>query len=309
MRRIAPGLAVLAILFSAPATAGPISVLVRAESTAGTFSASSSSRPDLDGPAVAGWAHAHRDGGFAELFDGATLPCDYFLTGCAFIVTPPGGHARAVGNGADGSLRVSAAASRDDDLGSGEALARARLEDTITFTGTSALIDVYVDVNDFFVGTHGDASLEYVLLHQWDNPFGEGPSAAELVRIDVDEDGYGVIRQGEVVASGDGVPWSGLHVSLDLTPFMTLPFFGSTFSLMSELRADVDGPALVRADNSAYLQILSPYVSANGFSYPGPAQTPTPTPVPEPATGLFLLTGAALAGRRKLAAIRGALRK
>jgi hypothetical protein len=136
------------------------------------------------------------------------------------------------------------------------------------------VIDLHLDLTQF----SGDSEIRFSMSKRT-----SPDSFITYFMLDADDDWYEIYVNDELVDEGSSLP-SVLNYSIENLGF-------SFFGFDAYLSAIASGEGRVIADNSVYLGINGPYISANGFSYPGVAIDPTPTAVPEPGTALLLLSG------------------
>jgi hypothetical protein len=268
------GLLAMAAILTGPRVASPAPILVgvEASSTSGDFADLSTGA----GPVMSGTAFADKNEGHVHI-ENAPLPA---CPTCGISATQPYGFARAEANGSTGSLKVRAIASPATNPNAGEAFAKAQagLSDVINFLGGPPIIDVHLDLTQFF----GNSSVTFSMTKKT-----SPDTFATYFLFEAEDDWYQIFVNDQLVEEGSAIP-SVLDYSIENLGF-------SWFGFDAFFRASASGAGQVIADNSVYLGIKGPYISANGFSYPGVAIEPTPgTPVPEPAT--LLLVGAGLIG-------------
>ena len=263
----------LVIALAAPAAADPIRVRVHALGPGGEYSEDTADHPAFLGQKAlhgGAFADARDDSGNAWLAIGPYDPCGM----CGISAVLPYGFARAGAEGLAGSLKVRAVATDEEDS---FASARAQLSDRIDFLGGPPAINVLLQLSEF----HGNADFRFSLSQTI------GDAAINYFSFFADQDGYRVTVGGDTIDEGHIVPTS--------YSYRVETFVLELLGFDADLRAIARDGAVV-ADNSVYLQIAQPYVSTNGFAYPGAA----PAQVPEPGSSVvLLLSGGAIAGLRR----------
>jgi len=213
-------------------------------------------------------------------------PTSFFCPFCSFSDTARG---FAEGDTTKGTLKARASA----NLGGGnESGALVQLRDTVTFGGPfPAVLNLHVDLNTFF----GDVDFELIMRILSINGI-SNPDAPPSLIFSADAGGYVVLDgDGNEIESGP-IPPSSRDFAVFLPTGLSVDF---TIALV--VHAD---PGIVALDQSVFLGIPGPFVSLNGYSYPGfQGPGPGPGPVPLPATGVLVLVGLVAVGlaRRRTA--------
>lgn len=324
LRFVLPAVAAASALCMAPAHAD-VEVHTYAQAPAGD----TGSVAEVANPAQA-WAHSMSDLSSATSWWRTTEPCPPGSGSCSTTrVGPNWAEARAAAIGPRGVLRVGAVAHGTNVGHTPESTARAAITDTLTFTGASRAVDVLFRIEQLNDGVTDDARAELwfgldVLTGVADNP--RIPflvvRAWDITELPDDSRGYEVLRalpfgapdpEGDgdgmaVIDSGTGSIKTRFELTADFgmacAPGFPCP---DTVTFQAWAMAETEChremcEAHALAEQSAYIGVRGPFVSAEGFAYDAYAAA-----IPEPSSAALLLAGGlvVMGWRRRLSISKG----